>query len=156
MPSPSRTTSTTFAASATRDGGGQGGVAADDAGAKHLLTTELLGLTGVPDNRKHAHHRREHGQGESIPVQGVAPDTRACHQAKHPHAGILDHNPRVRLQELRVLRVAVLEHGGGCSQEPGHPQDPGRQRDPVTPQREANQPDGAGEAAHRAVTTSAA
>ena len=57
------------------DGRGQGGVAADHAGAQHLLTTELLGLPRMPDDCKHAHRGREHGQGESIPVQGVTPDT---------------------------------------------------------------------------------
>ena len=131
-------------------GRGQRGVAADHAGAQHLLATELLGLTGVPDDGEDAHHGGEHGQGQGVPVQGVAPDAGPGHQAEHPHAGVLDHDPGVRLQELGVLGVAVLEHGGRRGQEHGHAEDPCGQGDPVAPQREADQPHRAGEAAHRA------
>ena len=70
-------------------GRGQRSVATDHAGTQHLRATELLGLTGVPDDGEDAHHGGEHGEGQGVSVHGVAPDAGACHQAEHPHAGVL-------------------------------------------------------------------
>jgi hypothetical protein len=134
--------------------GGQRGVAPHDAGSQQLLPAELLGLPGVPDDGQHTHHSGQHRQRQRVAVQGVTPDAGTRDQAEHPHAGVLYHNLRIRPQQFGMLGVAVLEQAGRRSQECRHAEDPGWQDQPVSPQREADQTDGAGETAHRAVTAS--